>query len=275
MRKQHKIHSYFSTALRCAMDVSTVWQILLWVGGASVITHIFREMFSVIQDVSLGERMWFWVGLALLWTGAGLAIAKKFVFPRFNRQYVEFYGDRIALAKGRGTLCDELDKVKSEAWILWHTGTIGANSPIWANTKVKRLLLSNPSAKSGSQKYYLPMVANTFNISQTKLKEDIEYTTKIASPHIQVKWFNGLIGDTMIIAEPNNTKKGWVRIEIATPFPQPNDRPSIIIRQSENPALFKNVVTYYNDMFTNKSEAPQLLSGSIRNKKASKSAYQG
>lgn len=43
--------------------------------------------------------------------------------------------------------------------------------------------------------------------------------TRQAPKHIDVRWFNGYLGDSLLIVNPHDAKKnGWVRIEIASPF---------------------------------------------------------
>ena len=66
--------------------------------------------------------------------------------------------------------------------------------------------------------------------------EDIYTATRQAPKHIDVRWFNGYLGDSLLIVNPHDAKKnGWVRIEIASPFSQGDDRPSIIVKENNIP----------------------------------------
>ncbi|MCK4721753.1 MAG: hypothetical protein KAT75_00545, partial [Dehalococcoidia bacterium] len=65
------------------------------------------------------------------------------------------------------------------------------------------------------------------------------------------------IGDSLFIADPENNKgKGWIRVDIATPYSQALSRPSIIIRQSENPTLFQSMVENFRKIVQNSERPP-------------------
>jgi len=80
--------------------------------------------------------------------------------------------------------------------------------------------------------------------------------TRQAPQHIDVRWFNGYLGDSLLIVNPHDAKKnGWVRIEIASLFSQGDDRPSIIVKEKQYPTLFRVLVNNYKSTF-NKAEKP-------------------
>ena len=88
------------------------------------------------------------------------------------------------------------------------------------------------------------------------LEEDILTTTYQAPYYVDVRWYNGYLGDSLVIADPHgNKEKGWIRIEMTTPFSQPHDRPSIRIEESEYPDLFRRIVKNYEEAFS-KGDTP-------------------
>lgn len=144
-----------------------------------------------------------------------------------------------------------------EVWVLWRIGTTAKTLPqeIWGNTHFTRLLMHHPKPNSGP--YYLKAHVMGFpNLTLNTLCQDIYTATSQAPKHIDVRWFNGYLGDSVLIVNPNSTKKdGWIRIEVTTACSQGDDRPSILVKEKQYPKLFRTLVKNYEAVFE-KGESP-------------------
>jgi hypothetical protein len=174
-----------------------------------------------------------------------------------DARFVQLYTNRDVLRKRRNSLKAELQKVKGKVWIIWHTGKEASDNEIWDSNKIERLILFNPKAESMTKKkaniLYPPIhTPISFNKNLEKIEGDILYTTKRAnSVSIPVRWFKHAIGNTMIIANPETGKKqeGWARTELSLPYSDLENRPSILIKESETPQLFRYIIKCYKQIW--------------------------
>jgi hypothetical protein len=223
------------------------------IGGFSVLGGAGISIWGNFQDsVPL-----LWIGGAFFVAGFIAILIRVIGYIFADARFAQLYTNRDMLRKQRGSLKTELQKINGKVWIIWHTGKENSDKEIWDSNKIERLILFNPRAESMTQKntreLYPPIHAPiNFNKNLEKIRGDILYTTKRANNvSIPVKWFKYAISNTIIIANPETgkKKKGWARIELSIPYSNIEGRPSILIKESETPKLFRYIVKCYKQIW--------------------------
>ena len=78
------------------------------------------------------------------------------------------------------------------------------------------------------------------NITKEKMQKDIDTaTTRLKDEGVQeVRHFNGFTS-IMVICNPTDDKKGWIRIETWSPFLETGSRPIFYVYAKRHPASFR------------------------------------
>lgn len=144
---------------------------------------------------------------------------------------------------------DEILKAR-EVWAAWYTGTTVGTGGAYTKEhgkRLKRVLLIAPDPTG-----YLGTFEGLFTgISVENLQSSIETTAKRLQL-IGVKdlrFLNGTILG-MVIFEPNDNKKGRIRLEPMGAHLEAQKRPIIIIEAKRHPKAFKNLVASYDETWS-------------------------
>lgn len=148
-------------------------------------------------------------------------------------QMVKFFESR---AKSPRLMEDSANA--TEVWAAWYTGTtVGASGEVTRTVgqKLTRVLLITPDPKG-----YLGTFAGLFEgITIESLESDIRRAGQrlLLAGVKEVKFFNGpLLG--MVIFNPYDLKRGWIRVEPMAPHLEANDRPIIIVEARRHKQAF-------------------------------------
>ena len=174
---------------------------------------------------------------------------------RANGKVAHLYENRSELPP----LTDSVAKAE-EVWVSWRVGSVAKTLPqeLWNNVHFKRMLLHHPNPAKGEPHYLKAHVLGFPNRTLKELCEDIFSATRQAPEHIDVRWFNGYLGDSLLIVNPHHPKKkGWIRVELTTAASQAADRPSVRITEKHYPHLFRTLVTYYEQAFEKAEKPPE------------------
>jgi hypothetical protein len=174
-------------------------------------------------------------------------------WTRPKKEACTFYENRGSLPP----LLDDFAQAE-EVWVSWRVATSAKmlSRDIWNNTHFTRLLIHHPNPTKDEPDYLKAHVLGFPNRNIDEFRTDIYSATRQAPKHIDVRWFNGYLGDSLLIFNPKSARqKGWIRIEITTASSQANDRPSIRVNEKQYPKLFKNLVDNYESTFK-KGEKP-------------------
>lgn len=236
--------------INVAEDVWSIVSLFLQLGVGGFMIAIF---FKLQQLPSPWKELVFLLGIVALVVFC-LSLTRLILAFRNKEKLTRLYENRDDLQP----LVKDLERVE-EFWVLWRVGTSAKlfRQAIWDNRKFKRLLIHHPKPKKG-QPYYLE--AHMLGFPRQTLKEaceDIYSATRQAPKHIEVKWFNGYLGDSLLIVNPHSkSRNGWIRIEIVTPCSQGMDRPSIRIDEKKYPQLFRNIINNYEHTFDDLAVRP-------------------
>lgn len=150
-----------------------------------------------------------------------------------------FHEDRRTLM----TLEDEL-KGATEIWLAWRIGSVQSVSGIF-KTPVKqvRLLLTNPDSA------VIPELAKVTHRSIQQLQDDLRSLTSAAAKKgYEVKWFDGPIGDSVVLSNPRKPN-ARARIEINIPYSRPADRPSLLVSKDRGGIVLNRLVDSYLELW--------------------------
>ena len=151
----------------------------------------------------------------------------------------EFNVNRDALSKRRNIsqILEEADSV----WALWNTGQDAWRRHLLRNPKIKRLILPDPHSDA------IQLLASGRGRQHHELMTEITFTTNEAKAGgIPIKWFFGLIGNTMTFVNPESGH-GWVQVEVVFAPMESQTCPSFRIDQ-DGPyrALYDALMDVYN-----------------------------
>jgi len=235
--------------IRLAEDVWSVISLFLQLGVGSFMISLFLKL---TQLPSPWRELIFVLGIFALVVFL-YSLTRLILAFRRRETLTRLYENRASLPP----FAAECEKAK-EIWMQWRVGSTAKNlsAELWNNPHFTRLLIQHPKPTKGKP-YYLEAHMLSFPTLALKgMCEDIYTATRQAPKHIDVRWFNGYLGDSLLIVNPHDAKKnGWVRIEIASPFSQGDDRPSIIVKEKQYPTLFRILVNNYKSTF-DKAEKP-------------------
>jgi hypothetical protein len=81
------------------------------------------------------------------------------------------------------------------------------------------------------------------------MSQDIrECTQAMIQGGIEVKWFDGPIQNSVIIADPQSDN-AWIRVEIVIPMESSGKRPSFRLEKAENRELFQSFYDSFQKMW--------------------------
>ena len=233
-----------------------------WIGITFILLGIIGFLLTIIVQDPIVKT--FISNLAAVCLGVGLVelVIQFFFIKHFvrdvssqvahtlNLPLEKFYENRDDLPP----LDEELKDV-SEVWFAWHTGSVkkaeGINDIIKKIPKIC-ILLAHPDSKS------LDELAKICGLGKDTLKEDIKALTKLVAQksNIEIKWTKELIGNSVIIANPNDTEKSWVRVELIVPHVDTKERPSFRVSKNKGGKTFQIILQGYKDIWNNHSETP-------------------
>jgi len=137
-------------------------------------------------------------------------------------------------------------KKAKEVWIAWHTATVASSSGELKQNgvgyKITRMLLLSPNGS------YLPIHARLMeNIGKGDTKSDINRASKrlVGEDVKEIRYVDGLML-SMVICNPNDDKRGWIRIEPWSPFLEAGSRPIFYLNAKQHPISFKNLRDSYD-----------------------------
>jgi hypothetical protein len=160
-------------------------------------------------------------------------ILKAMKFP-----IAAFYQDREAL----DSLSDELKGV-GQLWVAWHTGTVALTKTFFSQSRGGRAILTHPGSNQIKE---LDKVGGK---AAEGMVQDIKaITTALQKQRVDVRWFDGPIGNSIIIADPNSDKS-WMRIELLVPNVVVESRPSFRVEKSSSKKLFDTFYDSYVKMW--------------------------
>jgi len=236
---------------------------IAWVGITLILVGIIGTLLTPsIQNPTFHTLI---SHLASICIGAGLVelviqfVAVKHLVQRVSSQLIHtlqlpleaYYEDRNALP----SWSQELNDV-SEVWFAWHTGSVqgaaGVMNIINNQIKKTRLLVTHPDSKA------LNEVAKIVGRSKDAMQQDIKELTNAAQKcGIEVKWFDGLIGNSVIIANPSSPN-AWARVELIIPYAEPIARPSVSVSKDKGKASFQKILDGYKSLWSNSVEANRI-----------------
>jgi hypothetical protein len=236
---------------------------IAWVGSTLVLLGIIGTLLAPqIQNPTLYTLV---SHLGSICIGAGLVelvmqfVAVRHLVRRVSSQLIYtlqlplevFYENRSALP----SWSQELNGV-SEVWFAWHTGTVQGASGlinIINQTEKTRLLVTHPDSKS------LEEIAKIGTRSKAAMQYDIKELTKKARENgIKVRWFDGPIGNSIIIGNPSSPN-AWARIELMIPYIEPTARPNIQVSMDKGKGAFQTILDGYKNLWNNSVEPPDKI----------------
>jgi len=143
----------------------------------------------------------------------------------------------------------------SEFWFAWLSGSFkGAESyRDIKNPEKIRLILTHPDSNA------LDIIAKVADRSKDTLQHDITELTRVAQDSkSKVKWFDGLIFNSVIIGNPNSVD-AWAQVNVFVPYVGPSRRPTIEVSKQKGGEVFQTIFDAYNKIW-DKSEEPELNS---------------
>jgi hypothetical protein len=146
-----------------------------------------------------------------------------------------FHEDRHTLMP----LEEEL-KGANEVWLAWRIGSVQSVGGIFAtHAKQVRLLLTNPD--SAVIREHAKVTHRTIQQLQADLRS---LTAAAVQQGYEVKWFDGPIGDSMVVSNPGKPN-AKARIEINIPFSKPAERPSLLVSKERGGIVVDRLVESY------------------------------
>ncbi|MFZ5645832.1 MAG: hypothetical protein ACOY46_19925 [Bacillota bacterium] len=159
-----------------------------------------------------------------------------------------FYDNRNSLPAFGGEL-----KNISEAWFAWPSGSVQGGTVLKASKDLNkgRLVLIHPDSESLKQ---LKQISDPYLFSVEKLREEIKILTNYAiSRNIDVRWYDGLIVNSVVIANPK-ADYAWARLEPIINWCAPTNRPSFIVSTAKGKETFQEIFNSYIELW--KSSKP-------------------
>jgi len=118
-------------------------------------------------------------------------------------------------------LDDELGDAK-EVWASMHSGSVqGLNGGLLVRPRALRIVLPDPTTSA------LNSIADIVDVPVENLQRDVrEVTRRLLAAGASVHWFNGIIGNAILISDPT-TARARARVETILAFVPARARPSI------------------------------------------------
>jgi len=67
--------------------------------------------------------------------------------------------------------------------------------------------------------------------------------------NIAIKWFNGSIGQSVIISDPDSNEKAWARIEFLIPYGDVINRPSVRVSPQKGNKTYQQIIAWHKTMW--------------------------
>jgi len=146
----------------------------------------------------------------------------------------------------------EETKKSSEIWVAWHTGSAKlAEGDLFENKHKFRILLTMPKSSATKE------LGKVVNLSTDNIDSSIyEFTRKIKEKNHEIRWFDGFLGSSMIISDPEK-ESAWIRIETFVPHLAASFRPSIKFFKKYNESEFIRFKEIFDKLW-NDSEKNQI-----------------
>jgi len=178
--------------------------------------------------------------IILVISGVAIAIGTGFVYSKPKP---------IGFAeRPKFRLEDEINDSK-EVWFSWHTGSVKlAQGSLFENNHKYRFILTRPDSSAIAE------IGKVANIGAEELRSDIQkFTTIIKAKNHPVKWFDGFLGSSIVIADPEENT-GWMRIESFLPLIGAEFRPSVKIYKKNDEKTFLRIKKLYESLWLQAQE---------------------
>lgn len=198
-----------------------------------------------------------WYAQGLVSTGAFLvvlaisvagvrSIARRIGARRLRREpsspgSIEFYENRPALSKTRGTLDDELRGMKN-AMVGW---TVFSQAPHVEETllqNIRRMVLRHPDSSDLEELAYLQ--DTRIDLLQASIRDA---TARAQRQGVDVRWCTGRTLDVTIHNPAGDD--AYVRVETYLPRMHVRERPSFVVYKRAYGRLFQSIVGAYEQMW--------------------------
>jgi len=189
-------------------------------GGISSWTALNDPLKTILLIVSIIALV---IGLAII-------ISRRFfLIPFVQRPYISL---------------EQEIKRSNEVWFSWYSGSVKlAEGSLFENNHKYKFILTKPNSMA------IHEIGKVANIGEEELNSDIiKFTNIIKSKKHEIKWFDGFIGSSMIISDPEKSI-GWVRIEAFLPYIGSKFRPSIKIYKKYNETAFLRYKNLFLDLW--------------------------
>lgn len=141
----------------------------------------------------------------------------------------------------------ELSDVE-EIWAAWHVGPYRDFEAFFPKGRRGRILLTSPSSSA------LGELGKIRKGDVNTMASVIRSITKHAmEKDLEVRWFDGLICNNVIVADPHKDRS-WMRVELIIPHGSPQSRPSFLVVKDGNERLYHTFSSAFEKMW----EASQL-----------------
>lgn len=157
-------------------------------------------------------------------------------------EHTMFYGERLQAPQ-----LTKQFKGATELWLFWHIGTVGWAEDIHRNKAVTRLVLIDPTSSAFSY------IAGLIGDPENKLSSEVRKLTRDAHQHgLRPRWFRGFM-NPITIGDPHSDT-GQAFVQYIVPYEIPHQRPSLLVKRSDNEELFNRLVTAYDKVWEESRE---------------------
>lgn len=211
----------------------------LWTG---TIASCIMVVYVLMTDTGDARDVLLFV--ALIWfsalAGFLLGLKRRTAIGKHERT-TQFYAGRSQLP---GNLDSQLGSAR-DVWCAFHTGGVAAlQGGLFDRPRNVRIILSDPDSTALGE-------LNKIVIENLgRLKEDIAQMKLVANMgRGDLRLFDGPIGNSIVIADPEIGKNGWVMIECLIPNLEVGHRPSIKFYRRDYEELFMRIKNAYNRLW--------------------------
>ncbi|MBI2831608.1 MAG: hypothetical protein HYX79_05050 [Chloroflexi bacterium] len=143
-----------------------------------------------------------------------------------------------------------------ELWAAWHTGPYANFEAFFPVGRSGRILLTKPSPS------IMQALSTVGERDADSMKHVIiEVTRKAQQNGLEIKWFDGPICNSIIIADPRKDN-AWARLDVLVPKQPPQKRPSFLVEKRQSKELFETLYRSFEKMWA-ASEEPDLVSSQL------------
>ncbi len=206
----------------------------------TLIVYVVSFFGAVASIIALQDPTRMYVVFALLLI---VAAYSAFLYGRRSSGSI-----RVFKRRPPQRLEEELSDAK-EVLFAWHTGTVKlAEGDLFNQPRKIRMILVHPDSEA------LKEIAKIAHLTAVDMASGIKaLSRKVKETGGDVRWFNGPIGNSTIIADPD-APHGWARVEFLIPYLDPASRPSIRVSKAKDPALFGSIRQCFEKLWENSRE---------------------